>query len=131
MLLTPTYHVFDLYKVHQDAKLIPIQFNSPDYVNGSDKIPALSVSASKDSTGAVHISLVNIDANKSITIQTSIDGTWKSVTGRILTSDKVNDYNSFDNPKKVIIKPFNGARLQGNSLSAELPAKSVVVLELK
>jgi alpha-N-arabinofuranosidase len=100
-------------------------------VNGSDKIPALSVSASKDSTGAVHISLVNIDANKSITIQTSIDGTWKSVTGRILTSDKVNDYNSFDNPKKVIIKPFNGARLQGNSLSVELPAKSVVVLELK
>ena len=131
MLLTPTYHVFDLYKVHHDAKLIPIQFNSPDYVSGSDKIPALSVSASKDSTGAVHISLVNIDANKSISIQTNVDGTWKSVTGRILTSDKVNDYNSFDNQKKVIIKPFNGARLQGNSLSVELPAKSVVVLELK
>ena len=131
VLLTPTYYVFDLYKVHQDAKLIPIQFNSPDYVNGSDKIPALSVSASKDSTGAVHVSLVNIDANKSLSIQTSIDGTWKSVTGRILTSDKINDYNSFDNSKKVIIKPFNGARLQGNNLSIELPAKSVVVLELK
>jgi alpha-L-arabinofuranosidase len=131
MLLTPTYHVFDLYKVHHDAKLIPIQFNSPDYVNGSDKIPALSVSASKDSTGAVHISLVNIDANKPITIQTTVDGTWKSVTGRILTSDKVNDYNSFDNPKKVIIKPFNAAKLQGNALSVEIPAKSVVVLELK
>jgi len=131
MLLTPTYHVFDLYKVHQNAKLVPIQFNSPDYVNGDQKIPALSISASKDSTGAVHISLVNIDANKSITIQTNIDGNWKAVTGRILTSAKVNDYNSFDQPNKVIIKPFTGAKLTGNNLTIDLPAKSVVVVELK
>jgi alpha-N-arabinofuranosidase len=131
MLLTPTYYVFDLYKVHQNAKLIPIQFNSPDYVNADQKIPALNISASKDSTGAVHISLVNIDATKSISIQTSIDGNWKLVTGRILTSDKINDYNSFDQPNKVIIKPFSGAKLTGNKLTIDLPAKSVVVVELK
>jgi alpha-N-arabinofuranosidase len=131
MLLTPTYYVFDLYKVHQDAKLIPVQFQSPDYVNGDQKLPALNVSASKDSTGAVHISLVNIDANKPISIQTTIEGNWKSATARILTSDKVNDYNSFDQPNKVIIKPFNGAKLQGSKLSIDLPTKSVVVVELK
>jgi len=131
MLLTPTYHVFDLYKVHQNARLVPIQFNSPDYTNGDQKIPALSISASKDSMGAVHISLVNIDANKSITVQTNIDGSWKGVTGRILTSAKINDYNSFDQPSKVIIKPFTGAKLTGNSLTIDLPAKSVVVVELK
>jgi alpha-N-arabinofuranosidase len=117
--------------VHQNAKLIPIQFNSPDYVNADQKIPALNISASKDSTGAVHISLVNIDATKSISIQTSIDGNWKLVTGRILTSDKINDYNSFDQPNKVIIKPFSGAKLTGNKLTIDLPAKSVVVVELK
>lgn len=131
MLLTPTYHVFDLYKVHQNARLIPIQFQSPDYVNGDQKIPALNISASKDSTGAVHISLVNVDANKSISIQTTIDGNFKTVTGQILTSDKVNDYNSFEQPDKVIIKPFNGAKLEGTRLSLNLPAKSVVVVELK
>jgi len=64
MLLTPTYYVFDLYKVHQDAKLLPIEIASPDYVSGDAKIPAVNVSASQDSTGAVHISLVNIDAVK-------------------------------------------------------------------
>ena len=131
MLLTPTYHVFDLYKVHQDAKLIPVQFQSPDYVNGDQKLPALNVSASRDSTGAVHISLVNIDANKPISIQTTIEGNWKSATAKILTSDKVNDYNSFDQPNKVTIKPFNGVKLQGGKLSIDLPAKSVVVVELK
>jgi alpha-N-arabinofuranosidase len=131
MLLTPTYHVFDLYKVHQNAKLVPVQFHSPDYVNGDQQIPALNVSASRDSTGAIHISLVNIDANKSITIEGDIDKALKSVTGSILTSDKISDYNSFDQPNKVIIKPFNGAKMQGNKLRIDLPAKSVVVLELK
>jgi len=131
MLLTPTYYVFDLYKVHQNAKLVPIQFTSPDYVNGDQKIPALNISASKDSTGAVHISLVNVDASHPISIQTNIDGNWKSVSGRILTSDRINDYNSFDQPNKVDIKTFNGAKLAGNKLTVDLPAKSVVVVELK
>ena len=62
MLLTPTYHVFDLYKVHQDAKLLPLQISAaPDYTVDGQKLPALNVSASLDSTGAVHISLVNLD----------------------------------------------------------------------
>src|SRR4029079_14541327 len=37
MLLTPTYHVFDLYKVHQDAKYLPVKFVSPDYAVGDQK----------------------------------------------------------------------------------------------
>lgn len=131
MLLTPTYYVFDLYKVHQDAKLIPIQFNSPDYANGDQKIPALNISASKDSTGAVHISLVNLYPSKNISLQTSIDGTWKTVTGKMLTSANLTDVNSFEQPKKLIETSFTGAKLTGNNLSVELPAKSIVVLELK
>src|SRR4030095_2359863 len=95
MLLTPTYHVFDLYKVHQDAKLVPIQFESPDYVSGDAKIPALNISASKDSTGALHISLVNLDPNKSIVVQTNVDGSWKIVTGKIVTSANLTDVNTF------------------------------------
>jgi alpha-N-arabinofuranosidase len=131
MLLTPTYYVFDLYKVHQNAKLIPIQFNSPDYVSGNDKIPALNISASKDSLGAVHISLVNLDPSKNISIQASIDGNWKTVTGKILTSTNLTDINTFEQSKKVIEADFRGAKLTGNKLSVDLPAKSIVVLELK
>jgi alpha-N-arabinofuranosidase len=131
LLLTPTYYVFDLYKVHQDAKLIPIQFNSPDYASGTDKIPSLNISASKDSLGAVHISLVNLDPTKNISIQTSIDGNWKTVTGKALTSANLTDINTFEQPKKVVETDFKGAKLTGNKLSVDLPAKSIVVLELK
>ena len=131
MLLTPTYHVFDLYKIHHDAKLIPVKFTSPDYVNGTQKIPALNVSASRDSAGAIHMTLVNIDANKNISIQASVDGNLKSVSGSILTSAKVNDYNSFEKPENIAIKTFTGAKLTNGRLTIDLPAKSVVMIELR
>jgi alpha-N-arabinofuranosidase len=83
MLLTPTYHVFDLYKVHQDAKLLHINFKSPDYVVDDKKIPAINISASQDSTGAVHVTLVNLDPHKKISIRTTFAGVnWKTVRDR-------------------------------------------------
>ncbi|HEX7904116.1 MAG TPA: alpha-L-arabinofuranosidase C-terminal domain-containing protein [Chitinophagaceae bacterium] len=132
MLLTPTYHVFDMYKVHQDAKLLPVQFSSPDYVNGTEKIQAVNISASQDSTGAIHISLVNLDPSKKITVRTTLNGlNWKSIEGQVLTSAKFNDINTFSRPDLVKPVKFSGAKKEGNDLIVELPAQSIVVLELK
>ena len=132
MLLTPTYHVFDLYQVHQNATLLPLQFSSPDYVFNGEKIPSLNASASQDKAGAVHISLVNLDPNKALTLETALPGVrWKTVTGRVLTSAKVSDYNSFDKPNAVQLAAFTEAKKRGDKLSVTLPPKSVVVLELK
>ncbi|MBS1653358.1 MAG: alpha-N-arabinofuranosidase [Bacteroidetes bacterium] len=132
MLLTPTYYVFDLYKVHQDAKWLPVNFNSPDYVMGDQKVPAVNISASQDSTGAVHISLVNLDANKKINLRTNLVGIkWTSVQGQVLTSAKLTDINTFENPYKVHIEKFTGAKKMGDDLVVDLPAKSIVVLELR
>lgn len=132
MLLTPTYHVFDLYQVHQDAQYLPLQFTSPDYVFNGEHIPALNASASKDKNGAVHISLVNLDPKKALTLETALPGvSWKIVTGRVLTSASVSDYNSFDRPNAVQLAAFTGAKKRGDKLAVTLPAKSVVVLELK
>jgi alpha-N-arabinofuranosidase len=132
MLLTPTYHVFDLYKVHQDAILLPVQFNSPDYTYGNEKIPAVNISASRDTSGAVHISLVNIDPAKKITVRTTLKGiNYKKVEGQILTSPKFTDINSFDQPDKVKPAAFSGAKKDGADLVVELPAQSLVVLELR
>jgi alpha-N-arabinofuranosidase len=50
MIVTPTYNVFEMYKVHQDATNLPIEIASPAYRYGSDTIPTLSVSASRDRT---------------------------------------------------------------------------------
>jgi alpha-N-arabinofuranosidase len=132
MLLTPTYHVFDLYKVHQDAKLLPLQLSVPDYQYGDQKIPAVNASASVDSTGAIHISLVNLDAAHTIPVKTTISGSdWHTVEGQILTAAKFTDINSFDQPGNIRPVPFSHARKEGDQLVANLPPLSVVVLTLK
>lgn len=132
LLLTPTYHVFDMYKVHMDAQKLNLHFKSPDYQQENQSIPALHISASRDSSGAVHITLVNIDPAKPLSLRTMLPGiTFQTVTGQILTSPKVTDINTFENPNHIKIAPFNGAKKSGGDLWVELPAKSVVVLELK
>ena len=132
MILTPTYHVMEMYNVHQDATLIPAAINGTSYIQGNDSLPAISVSASKDKNGLVHVSLVNIDPNKNADISLDLDGAaLKQVTGRILASAHLQDYNSFENPDKIKPVSFNGASLKGNSIQVKMPPASVVVLELK
>ena len=132
IVLTPTYHVMEMYNVHQDALMLPVDITSNDYTFGDKKLKAVSASASKDKSGAVHISLVNIDANKAQDVSVDLGGlAAKSVTGRILRSDKLQDYNSFDSPEKVKPAVFNGATIAGSTLTLRMPAFSVIVLELK
>ncbi len=132
MVLTPTYHVMEMYNVHHDATMLPVAVTSKDYQLGNEKLPAVSVSASRDKNGITHISLVNIDANKPQDITMNINGgTYKSISGRILTSDKVQNYNSFENPEKIKPTGFSGASLTNSILRVKVPPFSVIVLELK
>ena len=94
-------------------------------------LPAVTASASKDSLGRTHISLVNIDASKAQEITLNLGANFSSLAGRILTSPKLQDYNSFENPSKIVPTAFNGASLKGNTMTVKLPPFSVVVLELK
>lgn len=132
MILTPTYHVMEMYNVHQDATMLPITLNSADYKMGKEKLKAVSASASKDKNGLTHISLVNIDAHAAQEVSINVNGaSYTTVTGRILTSDRLQNYNSFENPEKIKPTAFTGASLSSNSLKVKLPPFSVVVLELK
>jgi alpha-N-arabinofuranosidase len=132
MLLTPTYWVYHLYKVHQDARLLPLSLTCGKYEKNGRKIDAVSASASRDAAGKVHITLVNIDPDKAQDIAAELRGmTAKKVSGKILTSGRINDCNTFERPDAVSVKEFKGARLSGGSLSIALPAKSVVMLEIE
>jgi alpha-L-arabinofuranosidase len=132
MILTPTYHVMEMYNVHQDAKMVPLTIKCNDYIFGKEKLPAISASASKDSTGAMHISLVNIDSKATQDINITLEGgNYKTVGGRILASAKLQDHNTFEQPAKIKPAAFQGAVLKGKTLSVKMPPFSVVVLELK
>jgi alpha-N-arabinofuranosidase len=132
LVLTPTYHVFEMYTVHHDAVLLPISLEAGRYVNGDRSMPAVSATASRDASGRMHLTLTNIDPNQARTIRVSVRGqAVTSVTGRILTADRMNAYNSFEAPNTVRPVAFTGARLTGETLTVQLPAKSLVSLELR
>ncbi len=132
MILTPTYHVFDMYQVHQDALLLPTDVRCESYQSGTDKMPALSATASKDKTGAIHVSICNLDPNRSAPVRIQLRGcAATTVTGRVLTAADMRTRNTFEAPAAIAPVELRGARLQDGIVTADLPAKSVVVLELK
>jgi len=132
IVLTPTYHVMEMYSIHQNARLLPITLKTDDYQFGDQKLPAVSASASKDSSGFIHLSITNINSEKLENISIKIEGeNCKKVTGRILTSPGIHDHNTFDDPHKIEPKIFTGASLKNDVISLAIPPFSLVVLEVK
>ena len=133
MVLTPSYYVFDMYKVHQDATHLPLDLICDKVsVRDNREIPMISATASKDKNGLIHISLSNIDVEAPQTITIDLqDQPVKSVSGRMLTSGAITDHNTFENPDLVKPVAFNGAKVEKGQLKVTLPAKSIVVLEVK
>jgi alpha-N-arabinofuranosidase len=132
MILTPTYHVFDMYKVHQEATALPISLKSDSYTFEGESVDAISASASRDAQGRIHITLVNMDPDAAHTVRTDLRGASVSgVTGRVLTAATMSAHNTFQQPSAVHPTDFSGATLSGSTLTVEMPSKSVVLLELR
>ena len=133
MLLTPTYYVFQMYNVHQDATFLPMDLICDmSKVRGGREDPIVSSSASKDKNGRIHISLANVDVDNAQSITLDLQGQKiGSVKGRILTSASIKDHNTFEKPDVVKPATFDGAKIEKGQLKIDLPAKSIVVLEVK
>jgi len=131
MVLTPTYHAMEMYKVHQDAQLIPIALSAEEYAFGGESLPAISASASRDARGRVHLSVVNIDPKAAKKVSVDL-GTIRptAVKGRILTAKNLRDHNSFENPNVIAPAEYNGAKINGNRMELEIPPHSLVSIEI-
>ena len=133
LVLTPTYHVFEMYTVHHDALLLPLTVLDAGRAGaGADTVPAVSATASRDGSGVVHVTLSNLDPGRARTVVAELRGmTATSAAGRVLTGPAVTSHNTFEAPNTVRPGPFAGARVAGGRLTATLPPRSVVVLELR
>ncbi|MFB5066412.1 MAG: alpha-N-arabinofuranosidase [Candidatus Wallacebacter cryptica] len=132
LVKTPTYHVFDMYKVHQDADAVDVYCESDLYQFENESIPQVTVSASRNAEGQLHISLCNLDPQNAAEIDCDLRGMDAVfVSGTILTADVMNDHNTFDEPDKVAPSAFDEAVLNQNKLSVKLPPMSVAVLKVE
>jgi alpha-N-arabinofuranosidase len=146
MVLTPTYHVFQMYTPFQEATYVPVDLQS-DVVAvskayfkekegakdaGYRPCPLLSASAAKTKDGSLVLAITNVSLDNDQTIDFQLAGyTAKQVSGRILTSKNVADFNDFQHPDIVSPKAFKDAKLKNGTLTVAVPAKSIVVLNIK
>jgi alpha-N-arabinofuranosidase len=128
MLLTPTYHVFEMYLPFQDSTFLPTDLVAPEYRHGEVSIPAVSVSAARTKDGKLALALVNTDPGVGARLRVKFAGaTAGKVSARVLTSPAMNTHNTFDKPDTLQPATFSAAKRQGDDWVFELPAKSVVV----
>ncbi|MGN0637281.1 MAG: alpha-N-arabinofuranosidase [Huintestinicola sp.] len=128
MIKTPTYHVFDLFKEHQDGELVYC-FSTNEYAGDKEKIPLLSSSASvKD--GVMTLTLANCSLEDSAEVSCDIRGFEGSEASARILSGEVHSYNDFDAPERVTPAAYP-VKLENGVLTAELPACSVVSVTIK
>lgn len=131
MVLTPTYHVFEMYKVHKGAINLPLELKSSNYNFNEKSIPSVTGTASINNNGKVHISLCNVNPSSSEKVSLLMKRFVNDkIYGRILTSDNMNSLNSFENPNNVVLEDFTDFDFSNDNIVINLPAKSVVTLEL-
>ena len=131
MILTPTYHAFEMYQVFQGATVLPLKLQSPAYTCGKLRMPAVNATAARDEKGVTHIGLVNCDPHRPIDVFGTLKGVGAGkVEGRVLTAASTDAHNTFARPTAVKPEEFTGARIRSGALSVTLPPKSVVVLSI-
>ena len=132
MVKTPTYHVFDMYQVHQDATLLGTDIlENTEYVFGDEKLESVNISSSVDENGKVHITLSNLNHLESVDCELDVLGIdSKNIKAEIITHDIMDAHNDFENPNIVDIQAFDGVAVRGDKLCLTMPAKSVVCIEI-
>jgi len=132
MVVTPTYHVFEMYKLHQGATLLPTWLEAERYTWKDDSIPAVSISASRSQEGGITVTLCNLDPNRERHVQAEMRGESVSeIAGRVLTGEAIDAHNTFERPDAVAPVAFHDYKVTARGWQAALPPRSVVVLQMR
>lgn len=133
MVLTPTYYVFKMFKVHQNATYVPVSYRSGSITSASGAtMENFSISASRDAKGVLHISMANPYLDRDENVQLSFEEFKPhSISAEVIQAPSIDAYNDFGKEAQVKTAAFHGAKVSGKTITLTLPAASVVTLEVK
>lgn len=133
MVLTPTYHVFRMYQPFQGATALPLEISCDSIkVRENQTIPTIFSSAAKTKDNSIVVSLANISLDKTQDIDIVSDlSTINNITGEILKCKNISDYNDFEHPQTITPHVFKDVKIKKNIIKIKIPAKSIVVLNIK
>ncbi len=130
MILTPTYHVFDLYKHHQDGTLISSFVEASMTGPENYTVPQLHESASIDKDGVLHITLNNLSATEEMTIESIVAGCKVKTAEAQIVTGEMDAHNTFEKPDTIAVKGFDGLKLHNGELTFAIPPCSVMHIAL-
>ena len=130
MILTPTYHVFQMYVPFQDATAVPLSFEPGTYVHGDIQLARVDAVAARDKDGKLWVAVTNADAVRPVTIQFAVDGARLSAaSGRTLAAPHIDSVNTFEAPTTIVPQPV-AAKAAGGKITLRVAPASVTVVEL-
>ena len=132
MIVTPTYHAFEMYRPFQDATFVPTDLQGGGrYEHGEFSVPRVSATAALAAGGGLVVALVNLHASDAVDVDVRVSGyDAAGASARVLAGDAIDAHNTFEIPDAV--RPVElPVRLEGNGLSMTLPARSVSVIRLE
>nr|WP_269330332.1 alpha-L-arabinofuranosidase C-terminal domain-containing protein [Kineosporia babensis] len=128
LVLTPTYHVFEMNTGHHDAASLTTHVLDAEH---REDLPLLSASASTTGDTAL-ISLSNLDAGQARSVVLDLRGrSLQGHSARILTAGALNDHNSPEHPDTVRPQAYDGVRPHARGLVVDLPAHSYLTVSLQ
>lgn len=132
LVLTPTYHVFEMGTAHHDARALAVHLKDVETVEADGRELALvSASASVRDDDTALVSLANLDAAADRTVVLDLRGRRVvSPTARILTADRLGAHNTPQAPRAVAPTAHGGVRPHPRGLAVDLPAHSYVTVSL-
>ncbi len=132
MLLTPTYHVFHMYKKHQGAELVESSLLENVMTGNEDEeVPALQESVSVQEDGSLLVTLANLSVSESFPVQIALAEMKPSEVKASILTNAMDAYNTFDEPEKVKEAVFEDVTVTDRGVSFTIPACSVVSLEIR
>ncbi len=131
MILTPTYHVFEMFAPHQDAVALPVWLEDAPIEWEGKTMARISASASRSGSEKILLTLCNLHHEEAAELHVEVRGCEvRKALGRILTGPDADSRNTFERPDAVTPIPFDGATPSRGTLVVTLPARSVVALDL-
>ncbi|OOM75151.1 alpha-N-arabinofuranosidase [Clostridium sp. BL-8] len=127
MILTPTYHVFNMYKNHQESTMVESYIETKNIgIEKENMVPNLQESTSMDEEGKINITINNLSVSENYDIEGIIvDREVKTVKANILTN-KMEAHNTFDEPENVKPEEFTDFTITDKGLNFTIPACSVL-----
>lgn len=130
-ILTPNYHIFDMYKVHQNAEKLSCKVaSSISYEENNVKINSIYSFASIKSS-KIYLNIVNTDINDFQFININFDENVRFISSKLLCGEHPHSHNTFENPNSITPKPGVTPVFSENKWNLNIPPASVSVYEFE